>query len=226
MKHLKSFSQLNRTHSHRKALYRNMVEALFSNERIKTTKIKAKEIRRIAEKLITKAKEKTLHNIRVVNKIIKDKKILNKLFEEIAPRYIERMGGYTRIIKLNSRKGDGADMAYLELIEEQSDSGIKKKKKKIKKADLKQNKSEQKVEEKEEKKEEPKVKDKKVKDKNLEEKKNKNDKKEKQSTEIDIKEKKEETEKTLVEDDTVKTIIKDDVAEETEKTIIKDDSEK
>ncbi|HPO49902.1 MAG TPA: 50S ribosomal protein L17 [Spirochaetota bacterium] len=128
MNHLKGFRTLNRTHSHRKALYKNMVSALFDNERIKTTLIKAKEIRRVAEKIITKARVKDLHNVRVVGKLITDKDILKKLFDEIAPRYIERAGGYTRIIKLGKRKGDGADMAYIELVAEVV-SGKKKKKK-------------------------------------------------------------------------------------------------
>ena len=132
MRHLKSFKQLNRTHAHRRALYRNMLEALFKNERIKTTKTKAKEIRRIAERFITKARNKTLHNIRIISKLIKDKAVLMKLFNEIAPRYIDRNGGYTRIIKLGTRKGDAAEMAYLEMIEEQVDTTRKKKKKKLK----------------------------------------------------------------------------------------------
>ena len=130
MRHLKSFSPLNRTHSHRRALYRNMVEALFKNERIKTTRTKAKEISRVAEKLITKAKKKTLNNIRIAAKFIRSKAILMKLFDEISPRYINRKGGYTRVIKLARRMGDGAELAYLELIEEQIDN--KKKKKKVK----------------------------------------------------------------------------------------------
>ena len=128
MRHLNGFKQLGRTHSHRRALYRNMVEALFKNERIKTTKTKAKEIRRVAERIITKAKNKTLHNIRIIQRLIKDKVILMKLFNEISPRYIERPGGYTRVLKLQRRKGDGAEMAYLELIEEKTN--VKKKKKK------------------------------------------------------------------------------------------------
>jgi large subunit ribosomal protein L17 len=135
MRHVKSFKTLNRTHSHRKALYRNIAEALFKNERIKTTLIKAKEVRRVVEKLITKAKEKNLHNIRIVNKLIKDKLLLFKLFDEIAPRYINKNGGYTRIIKLGKRKGDGAELAYLELIEETIERKKKKKRKKIKPID-------------------------------------------------------------------------------------------
>jgi large subunit ribosomal protein L17 len=128
MKHLKGFKKLSRTHSHRRALYKNMVTALLKRERIKTTKIKAKEIRRVAEKIITKAKEKSLHNIRIIGKLITDKDVLMKLFNEIAPRYKERKGGYTRIIKLARRKGDGADTAYLELIEEGQAVAKKKKK--------------------------------------------------------------------------------------------------
>ena len=131
MRHLKSFNKLNRTHSHRKMLYKNMSISLFKHSRIKTTKIKAREIRRIVEKLITKAKTKTLHNIRVISRIIKDKAILMKLFDEIAPVYIDRNGGYTRIVKLGRRKGDGADLVYLELIQEHQVSSKKKKKKKI-----------------------------------------------------------------------------------------------
>jgi large subunit ribosomal protein L17 len=131
MRHLKSFNKLNRTHSHRKVLYKNMSISLFRHGRIKTTKAKAKEIRRISEKLITRAKVKTLHNIRIISKLIKDKAIIMKLFDEIAPVYVDRNGGYTRIVKLGRRKGDGADMAYLELIQENQVSRKKKKKKKI-----------------------------------------------------------------------------------------------
>ena len=128
MKHLNGFRTLNRTKSHRRALYRNMIEALFTHERIKTTDIKAKELRRVAEKIITKAKDKTLHNIRVVNKLIKDEKVLMKLFNEIAPRYVERNGGYIRIIKLGLRKGDNALLSYIELVEETAPKSAKKKK--------------------------------------------------------------------------------------------------
>ncbi len=119
MNHLKKFRTLNRTTAHRNALYSNMCEALFKYGKIKTTVIKAKEIRRVAEKIITKAKVNTLHNIRVVGKDIQDKDILKKLFTEIGPSFADRNGGYTRIIKLNKRLGDGADMAYLELINEE-----------------------------------------------------------------------------------------------------------
>jgi large subunit ribosomal protein L17 len=137
MKHKKSFSTLNRTSSHRKALYKNMVEALLKKGRIKTTKVKAREIKKIVEKVLTRAKTKNLHNIRLISKMIKDKDLLKRLFDEIAPRYANRNGGYTRTIKFDRRKGDGAEMAFLELIEEQADTVKKKKKKKIKEADVK-----------------------------------------------------------------------------------------
>ena len=127
MNHLKGFRTLNRTHAHRKALYRNMAEALFRHERIVTTVTKAKELRSVAEKIITRAKVNNLHAIRIVNKTIKDEAILHKLFNEIAPRYVERPGGYTRIIKLAKRKGDGADMCIIELVEEKMVKAKKKK---------------------------------------------------------------------------------------------------
>lgn len=139
MRHQKGFKQLNRTHSHRKALYRNMTEALLKREKITTTEVKAKEIRRIVEKIITKAKVNSLHNIRIVSKMIKDKELLMKLFNEVAPRYVDRTGGYTRVIKIGKRQGDGAEMAVLELVEEV----VAKKKKKKKKVDLKKAKTEE-----------------------------------------------------------------------------------
>lgn len=129
MDHLKKFRKLNRTSAHRNALYRNMCEALFKYGKIETTVIKAKEIRRVAEKIITRAKVNNLHNIRIVAKDIQDKDILKKLFTEIAPTFANRNGGYTRIIKLSKRLGDGADMAYLELILD--DVAPKKKAKKV-----------------------------------------------------------------------------------------------
>lgn len=145
MKHLKGFRKLNRTASHRKALYSNMAIALFRNERIKTTLQKAKELRRVVAKLITRAKVENLHNIRLVAKVIKDKTILSKLFKEIATRYIERKGGYTRIIKLDRRKGDGAQMAFIELVGEQ----IAKKKKKKPKLKVKTEEQKKKIDKKE-----------------------------------------------------------------------------
>jgi large subunit ribosomal protein L17 len=93
-----------------------MVTQLYREERIRTTKSKALEVRRRAEKLITRAKEDTVHNRRIVSKLIQDKAILAKLFTEIAPAFAERPGGYTRILKLGYRKGDAAEMVLLELV--------------------------------------------------------------------------------------------------------------
>jgi len=113
--------KLNRSSSHRKATLKNMVSELFKHEQIETTVTKAKEVQKKAEKLITKAKENSVHARRIVKKDIEDENILQKLFDEIAPRYYERPGGYTRIIKLYPRRGDGAEKAILELVEEISE---------------------------------------------------------------------------------------------------------
>ncbi len=94
------------------------ITSLIRKERIKTTLVKAKELRRVIEKIITKARVKSLHNIRTVAKLILDKDMLKKLFDDVAPRYKERNGGYTRIIKLGKRAGDNADLAYIEFVEE------------------------------------------------------------------------------------------------------------
>jgi len=96
-----------------------MTTSLFRYERIKTTKAKALAIRRTAEKMITRAKMDSVHNRRIMNKDIKDKEILAKLFTDIGPRYKERPGGYTRILKLGYRQGDAAEMVLLELVEEE-----------------------------------------------------------------------------------------------------------
>ena len=111
------FNRLGRKASHRKALHRNMVTSLFKHERIKTTKTKAMEIRRTAEKMITRAKVDSVHNRRIVAKAIQDKDVLNKLFTEIAPRFTERPGGYTRVLKMGFRQGDAAEVVLLELVE-------------------------------------------------------------------------------------------------------------
>ncbi len=156
MEHIKGFRKLNRTHAHRKALYRNMVTSLLKKERIKTTLVKAKELRRVIEKMITKAREKNVHNIRIIGKLILDKDMLKKLFDDVAPRYKERNGGYTRIIKLGKRAGDNADLAYIEFVEE----SVPKKKKSVKGKEqpkAKTNKTEEVKAKKEEKKEEVKV---------------------------------------------------------------------
>jgi len=120
------FNRLGRKASHRKALRRNMVTSLFKHERIQTTKAKALEVRKTAEKMITRAKEDSVHNRRIIAKNITDKNVLNKLFTEIAPRFISRPGGYTRILKMGLRQGDAAEMVLLELVEKAGSEEDKK----------------------------------------------------------------------------------------------------
>ncbi len=117
MRHNVSGRKLNRTAAHRKALYRNLVTALFKHERIQTTVPKAKEARMVAEKLITFAKRGDLHARRMAARKLYEPAVLQKLFEEIGPRYAERPGGYTRIMRLGPRKGDNAELAILELVD-------------------------------------------------------------------------------------------------------------
>jgi large subunit ribosomal protein L17 len=116
--------------AHRKALHRSMVTSLFKQERIRTTKAKALEIRRTAEKMITRAKEDSVHNRRIVSSRLYDEGIVAKLFTDIAPRMRDRNGGYTRIIKLGMRKGDAAEVVILELVDYKLDTEGKKKSKK------------------------------------------------------------------------------------------------
>ncbi len=117
MNHRKGFNPLSRTSSHRKAMSRNMVTSLFRYERITTTKAKALEVRKAAEKMITRGKVDTVHNRRQVARYISDPAILAKLFTDIGPRMKERKGGYTRIMKLGFRQGDAADVVILELVD-------------------------------------------------------------------------------------------------------------
>jgi len=117
MKHKRGFNPLERMAAHRKALHRNMVTSLFTYERIKTTKTKALAVRRTAERLITRAKIDSVHNRRIVSSRLFDEGIVAKLFTTIAPRMKERPGGYTRIIKLGERRGDAAEMVFLELVD-------------------------------------------------------------------------------------------------------------
>ena len=117
MKHKRGFNPLNRMAAHRKALHRSMVTSLFRYERINTTKAKALEIRRTAEKMITRAKTDSVHNRRIVSGRLYDEGIVAKLFTTIAPRMRERNGGYTRILKLGQRQGDAAQMVILELVD-------------------------------------------------------------------------------------------------------------
>lgn len=116
MRHRKDNKKLGRTVSHRNALISNMATSLFEHKQIKTTTTKAKEIRRTVDKMITFAKNGSLADRRQVLRIIRDKKIVKHIFDEIAPTYQKRDGGYTRVIKLGRRRGDGAEMAILELV--------------------------------------------------------------------------------------------------------------
>ncbi len=136
MNHRNGFNPLSRTTAHRRAMSRNMVTSLFRYERITTTKSKALEVRKSAEKLITRAKEDTVHNRREAAKFIQDEKILNKLFTEIGPRMKERNGGYTRVLKLGYRQGDAADVVILELVDYKLDAD-KSEEKPAKKAESK-----------------------------------------------------------------------------------------
>ena len=117
MRHNVSGRKLNRTPAHRKMLYRNLVTALFKHERIQTTVPKAKEARSVAEKLISFAKRGDLHARRQAARKINEPEVLQKLFAEIGPRYADRPGGYTRILRLGFRKGDNAEIAILELVD-------------------------------------------------------------------------------------------------------------
>jgi len=116
MKHRIDYRKLGRTTSHRKAMLNNMATSLFKHERIQTTLPKAKELRRHAEKLITRAKQDSTHSRRIVFRVIRDKVIIAKLFDEIAPRFADRSGGYTRILKLDYRMADAASTAIIELV--------------------------------------------------------------------------------------------------------------
>lgn len=117
MRHLKHGRKLNRNQGHRKALFRNMAIALFKHERIETTDAKAKDLRGVAEKLITLGKKGDLHSRRIAAQKIHDAEILKKLFDDIAKRNSARNGGYTRVIKSRYRRGDCASLSVIELVE-------------------------------------------------------------------------------------------------------------
>ena len=118
MRHRAKGRQLSRTASHRRALLNNMAASLFAHGRLVTTEAKAKELRPLAERLITLARRGDLHARRLVERRIKDRETLARLFSEIGPRFAARPGGYTRILKLGHREGDGADVARIELLSE------------------------------------------------------------------------------------------------------------
>ena len=117
MRHLKSGRKLNRTSSHRKAMFSNMTISLIEHEMIKTTLSKAKELRRVAEPLITLAKNDSVANRRLAFSRLRDDSAVGKLFAELGPRYNERPGGYMRILKCGFRSGDAAPMAVVELVD-------------------------------------------------------------------------------------------------------------
>ena len=117
MRHRKSGRKLNRNSSHRKAMFKNMACSLFEHELIKTTLPKAKELRRVVEPLITRAKVDTVANRRLAFSRLRDKAVVAKLFTEIGPRYEQRDGGYMRILKAGYREGDKAPMAWVELVD-------------------------------------------------------------------------------------------------------------
>lgn len=117
MRHRHSGRQLNRNSSHRKAMFKNMAASLFRHEVIKTTLPKAKELRRVAEPLITRAKSDSVANRRIVFDRIRDRDMVTKLFNDLGPRFKDRPGGYMRILKCGFRRGDNAPMAIVELVD-------------------------------------------------------------------------------------------------------------
>lgn len=117
MRHRKKGAKLSREAAHRNALLRNLATDLLRHERVTTTVAKAKAVRRVAERLVTLGKRDTLHARRHAARVIRDDAVLRKVFNELAPRYAERPGGYTRIMRLESRKGDRAEMAIIEMVE-------------------------------------------------------------------------------------------------------------
>jgi large subunit ribosomal protein L17 len=148
MRHQKRVKTLNRTKSHRKALLMNLANSLFQHESIKTTNTKAMELKRVAERLITLAKRKDLHSLRLAFSFLRDKAIVRKLFTEIGDRYTAINGGYTRVLKIGNRKGDNAPMAIIELTQKKEEKKEKEEKATAKKATKKVAKKEEKKTEK------------------------------------------------------------------------------
>lgn len=122
MRHKKAGKKLNRNTSQRKALFKNLIQALIVHEEIKTTETKAKAIKRLIDKLITQAKKGSLHTRRQILAFLPDKKVANKLVDEITPRFSKRISGFTRFIRLGKRRGDNAMMVKMELVEKRSSS--------------------------------------------------------------------------------------------------------
>ncbi len=128
MDHRSSINKLGRNAAHRRALLKSQAVALIRYERIRTTEAKAKAARRLAEKLITRAKVDSVHNRRMAARSIDDGRVLNKLFTEIGPRFAQRPGGYTRILKMGKRFGDASEMVILELLDRTERERKRKKK--------------------------------------------------------------------------------------------------
>ena len=123
MRHQKSGRTLNRTSSHREAMFRNMTASLFEHEQIRTTLAKAKELRRVAEPLITLGKQPSLSNRRLAYSRLRNRKAVSKLFDDLGVRFKDRPGGYLRILKCGPRPGDNAPMAYVQLVEMRTADG-------------------------------------------------------------------------------------------------------
>lgn len=130
MRHRISIKKLSKTPAHRKVMIKNMLIALYRHEKINTTFAKSKVLKQYAERLITRSKIDSVHNRRVVAKWIHDKKILNKLFTEIGPRFSGRPGGYTRTVKLGPRYGDATEMVIISLVENNDEKSLSNSKKK------------------------------------------------------------------------------------------------
>ena len=130
MRHRKAGKKLNRTGSHRNAMFRNMVTSLFEHGRIQTTDAKAKELRRWADRMVTLAKRGDLHARRQALAVMRDKTVVHKLFEEAADRFGDRVGGYTNVVKIGRRRGDAAPISLVELVTPKEKKEQKKKKKK------------------------------------------------------------------------------------------------
>jgi large subunit ribosomal protein L17 len=126
MRHQKSGRTLNRTSSHRSAMFRNMTASLFEHEQIRTTVAKAKELRRVAEPLITLGKNPSLSNRRLAYARLRNREAVSKLFDDLGVRFKDRPGGYLRILKCGPRPGDNAPMAYVQLVEMRSDDSATK----------------------------------------------------------------------------------------------------
>ena len=122
MRHARGYRRLNRTHEHRKALFANMAGSLIEHEQIKTTLPKAKELKRVMDKLITLGKKGDLHSRRLAASRLKQDQYVAKLFDVLGPRYAERNGGYTRVLKAGFRYGDMAPMAIIELVDRDPDA--------------------------------------------------------------------------------------------------------